>query len=294
MQRGVMHGLAAYVTWGLLPLYWKALAHVPAMEILANRIVWSLLLMVGLLALGNTWGWLRALGHRETILTYSAAALLLAINWFVYIWAVNDGHVVETSLGYFINPLVNVMLGVLLFRETLRPLQWMAVGIAALGVLYLTFNYGALPWIALTLAFSFGFYGVLKKRAALPALQGLALETTMLFPIAAGYLLWLAAMGTSAFIAASPATVLLLIGAGVATAFPLLNFGAAAQRIPLSLLGFLQYLAPTLQLLIGVLIYREAFPLSRLIGFALVWVALIIFSADGVLTYRRRLRARYA
>lgn len=294
MQRGILHGVAAYVTWGLLPLYWKALANVPATEILANRIVWSLLLMLALLAYRHTWGWLRQVKQADAFLSYSAAALLLAINWGVYIWAVNDGHIVETSLGYFINPLVNVILGVLIFRETLRPLQWLAVGIAALGVLYLTLNYGSLPWIALTLAFSFGFYAALKKRATLPALQGLALETTMLTPLAAGYLVWLMLQGRSALTASSPLTVLLLIGAGVATAFPLLNFGAAAQRVPLSVLGFLQYLAPTIQFLIGVFIYHEAFPMSRLVGFSMVWVALVLFSADGARTYRRRLRTRYA
>lgn len=294
MQRGMWYGLLAYLTWGFLPIYWKALGSVPAQEILANRIVWALVLLLMVLAVRRAWNWLDKVRRRDIFLTYLAAAVLLAINWFVYIWAVNDGHVVETSLGYFINPLVNVVLGVLLFRETLRPLQWLAVFIAAAGVLYLTLNYGSLPWIALTLAFSFGFYGVLKKRAQLPPLEGLTLETGILAPVAAIYLIWLAANGTNALNTSSPSTVILLIGSGVVTAFPMLCFAAAAQRVPLSVLGFLQYLAPTMQFLLGVLLYHEAFPPSRLIGFSMIWLALVVFSMDGVLTRRRRLRARYA
>lgn len=293
MQRGVWYGLAAYLAWGLLPIYWKALGQVPALEILANRIVWSLVLVLLILAVRRSWNWLLAARTRDVFLTYLAAAVLLAVNWFVYIWAVNDGHVVETSLGYFINPLVNVVLGVLLFREVLRPLQWVAVAIAASGVLYLTLSYGSLPWIALTLAFSFGFYGVMKKRARLPALEGLALETGILSAAAAVYLVWLAANGMGALTTSSPTTVMLLVGAGVVTLFPLLGFAAAAQRVPLTVLGFMQYLAPTMQFLLGVLLYHEPFPVSRLIGFALIWLALAVFSMDGVMTRRRRLRARY-
>ena len=294
MQRGIWYGLFAYVTWGLLPVYWKALGGIPAQEILANRVVWSLVLALILLVVRRNWSWLRQVRRRDVFVAYVAAAGLLAVNWFVYIWAVNAGHVVETSLGYFINPLVNVVLGVLIFRETLRPLQWGAVSIAALGVLYLTVTYGALPWIALTLAFSFGFYGVLKKRARLAALEGMAVEMAILSTGGLLYLFWLTANGTAALTTAPPATVALLVGTGVVTLFPFLGFAAAARRVPLSVLGFLQYLAPTLQFLLGVLLYQEAFPPSRLIGFSLIWLALVVFSTDGVLTRRRRLRERYA
>lgn len=294
MQRGIWYGLFTYAAWGLLPIYWKALSTVPALEILANRVIWSLLLALLILLVRRNWSWLREARRPDVFVIYIAAAGLLAINWFVYIWAVNDGHVVETSLGYFINPLVNVVLGVLIFHETLRPFQWGAVGIAALGVLYLTVTYGALPWIALTLAFSFGFYGVLKKRARLASLEGLVLETGVLSIAGLLYLGWLTAHGTVALTTAPPATVALLFGTGVVTLFPLLGFAAAARRVPLSVLGFLQYLAPTLQFSLGVLLYHEAFPPSRLVGFVLIWLALAIFSTDGVLTRRKRLREGYA
>lgn len=294
MNRGVLYGIAAYAIWGLLPIYWKLLADVPALEILSQRIVWLLVILVALLLVRQQWAWLSKVRERRVIFNSVVAALLLAINWFVYIWGVNAGYILETSLGYFINPLVNVVLGVVFLSERIRPTQWLAVAIAAAGVLYLTVSYGALPWIALALAFSFGLYGLTKKRAQLDSLDGLTMEATLLLPMALGYLLWLAANGQGAFGHADMTTMLLLVGAGAVTAVPLLCFGAAAQRIPLSLLGFLQYLAPSLQFFIGVYIYHESFTQARLIGFSIIWLALFVFSLESVIDYRRRLQTKYA
>ena len=294
MNRGVLYGIAAYAIWGLLPIYWKLLADLPALEILSQRIVWLLAILGLLLLIRQQWAWLSKVRERRVVLNSVVAALLLSLNWFVYIWGVNAGFILETSLGYFINPLVNVVLGVVILGERIRLTQWLAVGIAAAGVLYLTISYGSLPWIALTLAFSFGFYGLIKKRAQLGSLEGLTLETTLILPFALGYLLWLASNGQGAFGHADMTTMLLLVGAGAVTAVPLLCFGAAAQRIPLSLLGFLQYLAPSLQFLIGVYIYHESFTQARLVGFSIIWLALFVFSLESVLDYRRRLQTKYA
>lgn len=294
MNRGVLYGVAAYTIWGLLPIYWKWLSHVPAFEIMSQRIVWLLVILVALVLVRQQWTWLAKLRERRVILNSLVAATLLAVNWFVYIWGVNAGFILETSLGYFINPLVNVLLGVLILGERIRMSQWLAVGIAAIGVLYLTISYGSLPWIALTLAFSFGLYGLIKKQARLGALEGLTLEATILMPMAMGYLLWLGANGAGAFGQSDSVTMLLLVGSGVMTAVPLLCFGAAAQRIPLSLIGILQYLAPSIQFLIGVYIYHESFTQTRLVGFSIIWLALIVFSLDSVLVYRRRMQEKYA
>ena len=214
--------------------------------------------------------------------------MLLTINWLTYVWAVNAGFIVETSLGYFINPLLSVLMGVIFLREHLRPWQWVPIGLAAAGVLYLTFAYGALPWIALTLAFSFGIYGLVKKTAPLGSLYGLTLETGILFIPAVGFLVYLQTVRQGAFLNSNPVTDLLLAGAGLVTTIPLLMFASAAQRIPLSLVGVLQYIAPTLQFLIGVLIYKEPFDQSHLIGFGIVWLALIIFWGEGFLARRAR------
>lgn len=283
MNRGILYGIGAYLLWGILPIYWKQIQHVDALEILGNRMLWSLLFCALLLTLRQNWLWLpRALQSRQTVLILSGAALLLTVNWGTYIWAVNAGFIIETSLGYFINPLVSVVIGVVVLRERLRLWQWIAVGVAATGVLYLTFVYGRLPWIALTLAFTFGFYGLLKKKVRLPSLEGLTLETALMTPLALLYLAWLQIQGTAAFGHVDWRTNLLLMGAGVVTAIPLLLFAAGARRIPLSTIGFLQYIAPTLQFLIGVFIYREAFDLTRLVGFSLIWLALLTYTVDGV------------
>jgi len=288
MKKGIWAGISAYVLWGLFPLYWKLLIDVPALEILTHRMVWSLLFVVALLAWRWDWAWVKpTLSNRRLVLTYTLAALLLSANWGLYIWGVNTGHIVETSLGYFINPLVNVMFGVLFLHEHLRRGQAVAVGLAAIGVTYLAFQYGQLPWIALALAFTFGFYALIKKKASLSALRSMSLETLVMFLPAAGYLISLEAAGTAAFVHAGLPTTLLLLLGGAVTAIPLLLFGIAARRVPLSMIGFMQYIAPTLQFLIGVLIFREPFPPARLVGFAIIWLALAIYSVESLWQARR-------
>lgn len=295
MKRGLWYAAGAYVLWGVLPLYWKMLPQVPALEILAHRMLWSLVFVLLLTALRHEWRALRAaLRNRRTLLLSALSALLLSINWWLYIWAVNAGFVVETSLGYFINPLVNVVLGVVVLRERLRPWQTLALTLAVAGVAWLTFSYGALPWIALTLALSFGLYGLLRKTAPLESLQGLTLETLVLSPAALLYLVWLEGQGRGAFAHDGLGTTLLLIGAGVVTAVPLLLFAAGARRITMISLGILQYIAPTLQFLIGVLIYHEPLPRTRLLGFVLIWTALAIYTLDGALRAGRAARAQAA
>lgn len=269
--------------WGVFPLYFKSLQEIPPMEILLHRMVWSLLFVVIVLAWRRQWSWLGDVLRAPKVLAgFAASAMLLSSNWFIYIWAVNNGHVVESSLGYFINPLFNVLLGSLILRERLRVVQWIAVMIAACGVAWLTWQGGSLPWIALLLATTFALYGLLRKTAALGALEGLALETLLLFPLAFGYLLVLTLDGRNSFMAASTTSQLLLVAAGPITAIPLLLFAAGARRIPLSLMGLLQYVGPTLQLLLGVWLYHEPFGGARLVGFALIWSALMVYSAEGL------------
>lgn len=292
-DRGILYGVLAYAMWGLFPIYWKAIQGVPALEILAHRMTWSFLFVLLLLAVTGRWNWIRPiLRQPKTLLTFLLTAVLLSINWFVYIWGVNAGYIVQTALGYFINPLVNVLLGMIFLRERLRPWQAVAVLLAAGGVLYLTISYGALPWIALTLAFSFGVYGLLRKTAVLDSLAGLSLETALLFLPALGYLLFLESRDIGAFGHSDLLTTLLLAGAGMATALPLLAFAAAARRVTLITLGILQYMAPTLQFLIGVFIYHEPFSRDQLIGFSFIWLALLIYTGDGLLRHRRRAALR--
>lgn len=283
MNRGIIYGITAYTIWGFLPLYWKVLHDVPAIEILANRIVWSFVFVVLLLTFKRNWGWLKAaLRQRRVLVTYAATGLLLATNWFIYIWAVNAGFVIETSLGYFINPLVNVMLGSIFLHERLRKAQMTALSLAVAGVLYLTLGYGAFPWIALSLAFSFAFYGLLRKTAALGATEGLALETAVIFLPAALGMMVLDRSGSGSFAQGDPQTTLLLIGVGVVTAVPLLFFAAAARRITLTNLGLLQYIAPTIQFLLGITVFGEAFGKEQLAGFGLIWLALIVYSFESI------------
>ena len=295
MNKGILYATGAYVLWGLLPIYWKALQNVPALEILAHRMVWSLAVVLLLVTFQRHWRWLRfAFGNARILLTFMSTALLLSINWFVYIWAVNAGHIVEASLGYFINPLVNVLLGILFLKERLRLWQGVAILVALSGVLYLTINYGQLPWIALSLAVSFGLYGLLRKTAALNSLEGLTLETILLFPPALAYLLYLQWIGSAAFGHTSAMTAVLLASAGIATAAPLLLFAASARRITLTSLGILQYIAPTLQLLIGVFMYDEPLTAARLIGFCLIWLALLLYTVEGALHNSKDIRLRTA
>jgi chloramphenicol-sensitive protein RarD len=288
MNKGIWYAVGAYVAWGVLPVYWKWLHTVPAIQLISHRIIWSFLLLASVLFVTRQWKSFRSAAQpRRVLLIYLASAVLLSINWLTYVWAVNAGFIVETSLGYFINPLLSVLMGVIFLRERLRPWQWVPIGLAAAGVLYLTVVYGSLPWIALTLAFSFGIYGLIKKTAPLGSLYGLTLETGLLFVPAVGFLVYLEAVGRGAFLNSGPLTDLLLVGAGLVTTVPLLMFASAAQRIPLSLVGVLQYITPTLQFLAGVLIYKEPFDHSHLIGFCLVWAALAIFWLEGFFASRR-------
>ncbi|CAN5412386.1 EamA family transporter RarD [soil metagenome] len=282
-RRGVLFGVAAYTLWGLFPLYWPLLKPATPLEILAHRFVWLLVFIAAVIAVGRNWAKVRAVFRsRRTTLILAAAAVLIAANWFTYIYGVNNGFVVEPSLGYFINPLVSVVLGVAFFRERLRRAQWAAVGLALLAVLVLTVDYGRLPYLALVLAFSFGFYGLLKKLAQVESAVGLAVESGVLVLPAIAILAVLAARGELAFGQVSVGNTVLLISAGVATAIPLLFFASAAHRVSLSTLGILQYLAPTLQLIFGLTVFDEPMPPVRLIGFCLVWLALVIFSVDGL------------
>jgi chloramphenicol-sensitive protein RarD len=282
MNQGILYAAAAYASWGLFPLYFKALQTIPSDQILLHRMVWSLVFLVIVLAWRKQWGWLGEVMRKPKVLAgFAASAILLSTNWFIYIWAVNNGRVIDSSLGYFINPLVNVLLGFLLLGERLRPVQWLAVALAAAGVTWLTWQTGQLPWVALALAGSFGLYGLLRKTASLGALEGLALETLLLFPVALIYLVILTMEGRNAFMGAGTPQQLLLAAAGPITAIPLLMFAAGARRIPLSLLGMLQYIGPTLQLLLGVWLYHEPFGGARLVGFVLIWSALAVYSLES-------------
>jgi chloramphenicol-sensitive protein RarD len=291
MHTGILSAALAFLCWGLFPLYFHALAAVPPMQILAHRMLWSLLFLVIVLLVRRQWAWLRIVRNPRVFGGFVASALLLSINWLIYIWAVNNGHVIEGSLGYFINPLVNIMFGALLLNERLRRAQWLAIAVAACGVAWLTWQAGTIPWIALALAISFGGYGLLRKTAALGALEGLSFETMVLFPLAAGYVIWLTLHGQNAFINTdSASTRLLLIAAGPITAIPLLLFASGARRIPLSVVGLLQYLSPTLQFLLGVWLFHEAFTPDRLVGFALIWSALALFALEGLWQSRSQLK----
>lgn len=284
MNTGILSAALAFFCWGLFPLYFHAIGEVPPLQILAHRMLWSLLFLMIVLAVRRQWAWLRIVRQPRVFGSFVASALLLSINWLIYIWAVNNGHVIESSLGYFINPLVNIMFGALLLKERLRRPQWMAIGVAALGVAWLTWQAGTVPWISLALAVSFGGYGLLRKTASLGALEGLSLETMVLFPLAAGYVIWLSVHGQNAFLnTPSDTTRLLLVAAGPITAIPLLLFAGGARKIPLSVLGLLQYLSPTLQFLLGVWLFHETFTLDRLVGFVLIWLALALFAAEGLL-----------
>ncbi len=281
---GVLAAAGAYILWGVLPAYWKLLHEVPAYEILSHRMVWSLLLTLGLIVLlGRKDAFRRAARERRNLITFSTTALLLAINWLMYIWAVNAGFIVEASLGYFINPLLNVLFGMVFFRERLRPMQWAAIIFAALGVLYLTFYYGQFPWIAIVLAVTFAIYGLLHKKNPLGPLDGLCLETAVLFLPSVFFLLGLEYVQGGSFGHVGLFGSLLLAGAGIITTVPLLLFGYAAHKIPLSTLGLLQYLAPSINLLLGVFVYGEDFSRQRMVGFLLIWIGIAIYVAENMI-----------
>jgi chloramphenicol-sensitive protein RarD len=289
---GLAFGLGAYALWGLFPLYFPLLEPAGGLEIVAHRVLWSLLFIGLLLTVTRSWSRVRtAVGDRRTMLILTGAALLISGNWLVFVYGVNSGQVVETSLGYFINPLVSVLLGVVVLSERLRPLQWTAVGIAAVAVTVLTIDYGRPPWIALALAATFGLYGLMKKLVRVPAAPGLFLETAIVAIPAVITISVLHGQGLGTAGNAGTGHLLLLMGSGVATAVPLLLFAAATRRIPLSTVGLLQYLTPLMQLSIGVFVYGEPMPPVRLVGFAIVWVALAVFTADSLRqahTARRR------
>lgn len=287
MKKGYVYAFLAYGMWGVFPLYWKALQNVPSVQILAHRVVWSLVFLVLLITLRREWEALRARLSPRVLGVYALSGALIALNWGMYIWGVNANRVVETSLGYFINPLVNVLLGVVFLRERLRPGQWLAIGLALAGVLYMTFAYGRLPWLALALAFTFGIYGYLKKTFPLNSLHGLTLETGAVAPLMLGYLIFQETRGQGAFLHVSALGSLLLALAGVVTATPLLFFGMGARLIPLSTMGLIQYLSPTMQFLLGVFLYHEPFDQARLVGFSVVWLALALYLAEGYWHQRR-------
>lgn len=287
MRKGILYGIGAYALWGFFPIYWKFLHNVPALQVIGHRIGWSFILLLAYVLLTRQWIEFRSVAFKwKTIGIYAVAAVLLSFNWLIYVWGVNAGFIVETSLGYFINPMLSVLLGVIFLRERLRLLQWIPVGLAAIGVVYLTFAYGRLPWIALSLAFTFGFYGFVKKLSPLGSLYGLTLETGIVFPVALIYLFVVGANGTGHFMRDGAWVDVLLMGGGIVTTIPLLMFASAAKQIPLTVVGLLQYIAPTLQLLIGVFVYKETFDFSRFVGFGIVWVALIIFAVESYLANR--------
>ena len=294
-RRGVVLGFAAWVLWGFFPLYWPLLKPAGAVEILAHRIFWSLVVMVAVVTLMRKRRTLRAtFADRRTRLLLTAASALITINWGTYIWGVNHDHVVETSLGYFINPLVSVLLGVVVLGERLRRTQWAALGIAAIAVLGLTVEYGRPPWVALILAFSFGSYGLVKKKANAGAVESLVVETTVAAPVALAYIVFLMATGASTFGSEGAGHVALIIGTGAITVLPLLCFGAAATRIPLSTLGLMQYVTPSVQFVLGLVVFGEPMPALRWVGFALIWLSLVVFTVDSLRHRRRQLRVRPA
>ncbi len=291
MNRGIAFGIGAYLVWGVLPIFWKAIDVVDPFEILAHRIVWSVVFLATLVTIRHSWERIRVLsvGVLGRLLL---AGTLLAINWATYIWAVNNGHIVESSLGYFINPLLNVALGVVILRERLEPGQWLAIGVATVGVVYMSVSVGSVPWIALVLAGTFATYGLLKKQMdALGSIESLTVEVALILVPALAFLTVVGLGGEGSFGAAGPRITFLLVLTGVATAVPLVLFGAAAHRIKLSTIGVLQYIAPTLQFVIGVFVYDEVVARDELIGFILVWIALAMYTGHGLMR-RRRIQLR--
>ena len=295
--RGLWMALAAFVIWGVMPLYWHLLKAVPSLQVVVHRALWSAILVAAFLTLTRGRTWLRAVFSQPRLAAMLlASGLLIGFNWSLYVWAVNAGHVVETSLGYFINPLLNVVIGVVFLRERLLPAQWVAVALAACGVLWLTFNYGSFPWIALLLAGSFALYGLIRRQAAVDAVAGLGVENLYLAVPALLAFAWLEASGDGGFLAAEwgSGTNLLLVLGGALTALPLIGFAYAVRQVSLTTVGVLQYLSPTLQLLCGVLVLGESFGRDRAVGFVLIWLGLAVFAVDGVVRARRRIVAQQA
>lgn len=283
LRVGVLYGASAYVLWGLFPIYFPLLKPASPFEVLADRFVWSFVFLAMIMTVTRSWSRMGDVLHnRRVMLMLVGATLLISVNWGVYIWAVNNDRVVEAALGYFINPLMVVLTGTLLLGERLRPLQWTAVGIAAVAVAVLTAGYGSVPWIALALAFSWAGYGLVKKLAGVDPVASLTVETAYGTPFALAFLLWLSTQGTLVFGHSSTGNTLLLMMTGVVTAIPLVLFGAATNRVPLSMIGVLQYLTPCLQFLLGILVFNEQMPASRWFGFGIVWLALVVFTWDSL------------
>ncbi len=293
---GILFGIGAYGLWGMLPLYFLILLPATAVEIVANRVLWSLIFCALLLTVLRSWKTFRvAVSDRRVLGTLTVAALLIAVNWFVYTYGVTNGHAIEASLGYFINPIVSVLLGVFVLREKLRPLQWAAVGMGVVAVVVLAVGYGSVPFIALTLAISFGLYGFVKKRVgpSVDAVSSLSIETAVLTPIAAGVMIWLTVSGGATLTTEGPGHFWIMAASGIITAVPLIFFGAAARRLPLTTIGMLQYLAPVLQFILALTVFGEEMPLERWIGFGLVWLGLALLTVDMVRTVRKNARPHH-
>ncbi|BCJ87970.1 EamA family transporter RarD [Effusibacillus dendaii] len=277
MNAGYIYAILTYAIWGVLPMYWKLFSEVSAWEILSHRIIWSVVFVLLLAAVLNKRNAIKAaIPDWKSKGLVMISSILISANWVTYIWAVNNGHMVEASLGYYMNPLVSVLLGVFFLRERLRKLQWGAIGLATMGVLILTFSYGHFPWIALSLAFSFGFYGLAKKKVRADTIAGLTLETIVVFPLALIYLIGFEHGGTGWHVLSGWQMIVLLLS-GVATALPLLWFAEATKRLPLSVLGFIQYLSPTITLLLGLFVYHEDFTKTDILSFGLIWIALVVY-----------------
>ncbi|UCD90865.1 MAG: EamA family transporter RarD [Desulfobacterales bacterium] len=284
---GVLCASSAFLIWGLSPMYWKVLHNIPAFEIIMHRVVWSFFFLLAVLIFQNHWNeFVTAIKSRRTFLVLLPTTMLLGFNWFIYIWAVNNDHLLQASLGYFINPLINVLLGMIFLRERLRPLQTISLILAGIGVLYLTFHYGEFPWISLSLAFAFGFYGLIRKMATVSSLVGLSVEMLVLSVPAWAYILFLESKGTGALFRISVKIDFFLMGAAFLTAIPLLLFTLGARRLTLSTLGFLQYIAPSCMFLLGVFLYNEPISNAQIITFILIWTALGIYSSDSAMVYR--------
>ena len=287
-EKGLWSATAAYLVWGVFPIFWKWLDHVPALQLMTYRLAWCFVFVVGYLTVTRGFGWWRPFVKRPRLMALlSTSGVLIALNWWLYIWAVNADHIVEASLGYFINPLVNVLLGVVVLKERLNRRQWIAVVIAASGVLYMGFETGVPPWIALALACSFSLYGLIRKIAVVESIPALGLENTVLIVPVLLYLIWVQTAGNGVFGRQGAVTDALLVASGLVTAVPLVLFVYGAQRIPYSMMGILQYISPTLQLACGVLLFREPFTRAQATGFGAIWVALAVYAADGFLSRQR-------
>lgn len=294
-RQGVLLAISAYTMWGIAPIYFKALGAVPALEILSHRVIWSFFLLAALLHFGRHWRSVRDIFCDKRKLIYlTTSAILIGVNWLIFIWAVNANHMLDASLGYYINPLINVLLGMLFLGERLRKMQWVAVALAAAGVLIQLIAFGSVPLVAIALACTFGFYGLLRKKVSVNAQTGLFIETLVLLPAALIYVLWIANSATSDFTQNTMSLNLLLIAAGVITTLPLLCFTGAATRLKLSTLGFFQYIGPSLMFLLAVAVYGEAFSLDKALTFVFIWGALVVFSFDGLRNSRRNKKAAKA